>query len=595
MHDVAPLAASVGADERVPGVHMQRRCYRDVLSRLAREKRSCHGIDETVAFWLLLGSESIITLRLGEDSVHVNSVDLPLQRFPQSRQFNAPDPILSDDGFVLLQKESEVIWDIQFASALHNVSRHYLDGLRSVTISAHSFPNYSATTVHEFVVSRCRDVIIQGFQNLRVFISYSRSIRIMGSRFTDSFHIVLGHGGTESSAISVDGLGGNDSLTVTSSHLKQLHGLYIFSIVQISQLKLHIDWPTVGSIRNREVFLGNIHFQFHGDQPLSARVAARLSHVVIQDILFTSFFLTSKRILAKGYISFQDAILRAPYIIFCENSSTFVASSLKVGQPGANVTVTKLSEIFSVRVKLDGKYVGISGIVNGSRSVVIGSETTDKVHISGCLLSLGTECSPGSITVFATRSVALLQTAQIVASNNLYTSRNGGIIRIGIQHHGETPTRNVFVHKGAVVRSDASCVGNGGHIILLAYFQTYFFGMATARGGVHGGNAGIIEISAVHSLCFHGITDLTAPNGQDGLLLLDPISVVIQELGADDSLLPTILFSSTPNFQTLSASAIEAALLSGDVLISANSSITLNAQIGNGTQKHTLSIVAGTF
>ena len=77
------------------------------------------------------------------------------------------------------------------------------------------------------------------------------------------------------------------------------------------------------------------------------------------------------------------------------------------------------------------------------------------------------------------------------------------------------------------IAADALIIGDGGQIITWADGDTVFYGSARARGGSVGGNGGLVEISGWENLLFAGTVDLTATNGELGLLLLDPTNILI--------------------------------------------------------------------
>ena len=63
---------------------------------------------------------------------------------------------------------------------------------------------------------------------------------------------------------------------------------------------------------------------------------------------------------------------------------------------------------------------------------------------------------------------------------------------------------------------------------------TAFAGEIQAIGGLMDGDGGFAEVSGKQDLAFLGQVDLSAANGEQGLLLLDPENIIIQAAGADD-------------------------------------------------------------
>ena len=59
-------------------------------------------------------------------------------------------------------------------------------------------------------------------------------------------------------------------------------------------------------------------------------------------------------------------------------------------------------------------------------------------------------------------------------------------------------------------------------MVLWADERMTFAGAIEARGGPQGGDGGFAEVSGKRLLSYLGTTDLRAPKGSNGTLLLDP-------------------------------------------------------------------------
>ncbi len=106
----------------------------------------------------------------------------------------------------------------------------------------------------------------------------------------------------------------------------------------------------------------------------------------------------------------------------------------------------------------------------------------------------------------------------------------GGEIRIGgdYQGGGTLPTaQRVSVDKATVITANAEGAGDGGRVILWSDLSTAFDGQIAARGGESGGDGGFVEVSGKQMLTFAGRVDTRAPQGNAGMLLLDPVDVTI--------------------------------------------------------------------
>ncbi|NEP57244.1 MAG: CHAT domain-containing protein [Symploca sp. SIO2G7] len=140
-----------------------------------------------------------------------------------------------------------------------------------------------------------------------------------------------------------------------------------------------------------------------------------------------------------------------------------------------------------------------------------------KVDVSG---ELG-----GNVGVFGEK-VGLVG-AEVEASG----SNGGGTVLVGgdYQGLGTVPNAEVsFVSGDSVINADALVNGDGGRVIVWADKVTGFYGDINARGGSNSGNGGFVEVSGKESLAFNGNVDVSAANGTDGTILLDPRDIIIE-------------------------------------------------------------------
>lgn len=163
----------------------------------------------------------------------------------------------------------------------------------------------------------------------------------------------------------------------------------------------------------------------------------------------------------------------------------------------------------------------------------------------------------------------------------------GGVVRIGGGWQGgeDLPWAYATVlENGAEVRADGLSFGDGGSIALWSENATYFAGDISASGGQDGGNGGEVEVSSTGRLVLKGDVDLSAPQGDSGALLLDPIDIEVVADGTTDDVFtgvpsidnfsvtfnPRVIFgtsSETPS--TIEAGQLVEYLLGGDVTLQA--------------------------
>jgi filamentous hemagglutinin family protein len=132
----------------------------------------------------------------------------------------------------------------------------------------------------------------------------------------------------------------------------------------------------------------------------------------------------------------------------------------------------------------------------------------------------------GAVNVFGTK-VGLLS-----ATINASGANGGGNVRIGGDYQGSGLVPNAsqtLVSDDSTITANAIKQGNGGQVVVWSDQLTRFYGSISSRGGVRGGNGGLVEASGKELLVFTGLVDAAAPNGQPGTLLLDPKNITIQD------------------------------------------------------------------
>src|SRR6266568_139032 len=109
----------------------------------------------------------------------------------------------------------------------------------------------------------------------------------------------------------------------------------------------------------------------------------------------------------------------------------------------------------------------------------------------------------------------------------------GGTALIGGDYQGKNPAipnaEATFVSHDTLISASALSKGDGGKVVVWADGATRFYGQIDARGGVRGGNGGLVETSGKRYLEVIGaVVDASAPLGTRGSWLLDPANVTIQ-------------------------------------------------------------------
>jgi filamentous hemagglutinin family protein len=182
--------------------------------------------------------------------------------------------------------------------------------------------------------------------------------------------------------------------------------------------------------------------------------------------------------------------------------------------------------------------------------------------------------------------------AQINASG----TNGGGRVLIGGDYQGKATVPNAsstFVSDDSLINANALTDGNGGRVIIWSAQMSAFYGQISARGGKNSGNGGFVEVSGKENLQFTGTVDTLAPNGQAGMLLLDPKNILIQA-GGRNPVAGNSLFSDNPSGNsTISGANLSAAINTTSVTLQANNDITVDDNVTGTTLGNGLTLQAG--
>ncbi len=147
------------------------------------------------------------------------------------------------------------------------------------------------------------------------------------------------------------------------------------------------------------------------------------------------------------------------------------------------------------------------------------------LYLSGTLRAEGDVGTGGTIAITAPQTV--VAGAQISVDGEA----GGGTMLIGGGWQGNDATLSnaaeTTVTASSQLNANALHEGNGGTIVLWSDQSTTFAGSLEAKGGANSGNGGNVEVSSHENLRMLGHVKLSAPNGANGTLLLDPRNLTI--------------------------------------------------------------------
>ncbi|MGH8430042.1 MAG: hypothetical protein ACREUF_06535, partial [Solimonas sp.] len=191
------------------------------------------------------------------------------------------------------------------------------------------------------------------------------------------------------------------------------------------------------------------------------------------------------------------------------------------------------------------------------------------VAVTGTLEAAGADAGTtgGTIKVLGDK-VGLFGTATLNASGDA----GGGMVLVGGNWQGHGPEQNAtrtIIGPDATISASATNNGDGGTVVVWSNDVTKFFGSIDARGGPNGGDGGQVETSGKRVLQALGSVEVSAPNGNGGLWLLDPNNITIMAnagVNLNITVSGTTDFTSNTDVAVLDTGNLSAAL-TGDATV----------------------------
>lgn len=177
------------------------------------------------------------------------------------------------------------------------------------------------------------------------------------------------------------------------------------------------------------------------------------------------------------------------------------------------------------KILQEGEIQAITGAGEPTPDVKIDAGVGGIVRVTGSIFAQTFNAEGGNIRIVG--ESVFLEEAEVNASGDF----GGGVIEIGGSYQGAdrslTHSKTTFIGSGVEVNANAIVEGDAGEVIVWSDDATGFFGEVQATGGVLGGDGGFVEVSSAGFLDFAGNVDVSAVNGKDGELLLDPTDITL--------------------------------------------------------------------
>ncbi|WP_165825242.1 YDG domain-containing protein [Rhodopseudomonas palustris] len=238
-------------------------------------------------------------------------------------------------------------------------------------------------------------------------------------------------------------------------------------------------------------------------------------------------------------------------------------------------------------IDVSGAKVAVSGKVKasgttGGRIKITGTESA---KISGEVAAKG-KTGNGGVVVITAKDVTIESSGKLDVSGT-----TGGTLLVGGDYQGGANVANNFstdpvanaetttVAAGATLRA-AGTSGQGGRVVVWSDDTTTFAGALDVSG--QGGAGGFAEVSGHRLLDFTGTAALAGTAGA-GTLLLDPRNIVISNANSSGGSLSGGTFTPSADDSVLNIATLQAALASGNVVVTTGLSGSAGSQDGNIT------------
>ena len=279
-----------------------------------------------------------------------------------------------------------------------------------------------------------------------------------------------------------------------------------------------------------------------------------------------------------------------------ENAESSVHNTGELRADGGQIVLSAntAQNVFDYAVNNEGLIQAKRMVNEGGVIRLMGNEGTT-IH-SGEIDVSNDNGEGGTVYVLGDK-VGLFGEAYVNASG----SDGGGEVLIGGDFQGNNSdiqnATQTFISAGSSIKADAIEQGDGGKVIVWADNTTWFYGDISTRGGEQLGDGGFVEVSGKETITFDGNVNTSAPNGNIGMLLLDPLNINITNgsgTAADESEVDpsgNFLFgdvsadtaNSTTGTAQISQATLEGLAAGTNIELTARDNITIENITGDNT------------
>ena len=254
-----------------------------------------------------------------------------------------------------------------------------------------------------------------------------------------------------------------------------------------------------------------------------------------------------------------------------------VANAGRIDAPGGAVLLSAhaADAVVDNVITMDGVIEARTAHLSGGTVVLSGGDHGG-VAITGRIEASGLEAGRTGGRVEITGETVVLDGGALVDASG---AAGGGTVLVGgdFEGGGTLARATTTLVDDATIRADATRAGDGGRVILWSDDHTGFAGLISARGGPGGGDGGFAEVSGKQTLSYRGFTDLRAPAGATGDLLLDPGDIIIDDAGSDP--IPGGPVGGSDPDVTIASATIEAQLVGANVTLQAANDILVQSDV----------------